>query len=238
MTPKQKKQKTLEWYHKHREFQIQKNREWKIKNRERMLAQKKEYHFKNRDKILKRKKRYRESHQDEIKAYRRRPDVKKKQRERVQHKRDITNHAYDRQHYQKNRIRILAYGKKHAQIPEIKARRNETARIRRKDNPQSNRRGSIDLQLAMNNVRRRDKNTCQWQGCNLTHRQVSIHVHHIFPRNEHPEFELIEQYMICYCANHHGLWHRYNGDSYSEMIPARYQENGFVDEILSVRGRD
>lgn len=64
----------------------------------------------------------------------------------------------------------------------------------------------------MNNVRVRDKNICQWQNCGLTHKEAPIHVHHIFPRSEYPEFELIEQYMICYCLNHHGLWHRYRGD--------------------------
>jgi hypothetical protein len=127
----------------------------------------------------------------------------------------------------------LAYGKIHSKLPHIKARTNELARKRNQANPRSNRRGSIDLQLAMNNVRKRDHNTCQWQGCNLTFRQAPIHVHHIFLRSEHPELELIEQYMICYCANHHGLWHRMRGDKFSEMISARYQENGILsNEVI------
>lgn len=88
----------------------------------------------------------------------------------------------------------------------------------RKANPSSNRSYPLDLQDAMNNVRKRDNNTCQWQGCGLTHKQVPIHVHHIFPRNEYPDLELVEQYMICYCANHHGLWHRYRGDNYANFI--------------------
>ena len=91
-----------------------------------------------------------------------------------------------------------------------------------KANPRSgNSKDSIELQIAMNNVRKRDNNTCQWYGCNLTHRQAPIHVHHIFPRSEYPELELIEQYMICYCANHHGLWHRYRGDYYANLILSR-----------------
>ena len=94
----------------------------------------------------------------------------------------------------------------------------------RKNNPRSSPRYPLEVQLAMNNVRKRDNNTCQWYGCGLTSRQVPIHVHHIFPRSEYPQLELIEQYMICYCANHHGLWHRYRGDNYSELISPRYQE--------------
>ena len=132
-------------------------------------------------------------------------------------------------YYQKNKERISAYNKTHSQIPEVKARRNETSRIRRREHPQSNRGGTIELQIAMNNVRIRDGNSCQWQDCGLTFRDTPIHVHHIFPRSEYPDYEEIEQYMICYCANHHGLWHRYRGDNYSEMIPAQYQE---------VRGRE
>ena len=102
-------------------------------------------------------------------------------------------------------------------------KKNKTARIiyqtqYNKNNPVSNCCYPTELRTIMNNVRKRDNNTCQWQGCGLTHRQAPIHVHHIFPRNEYQELELVEQYMICYCANHHGLWHRYRGDYYSELI--------------------
>lgn len=76
----------------------------------------------------------------------------------------------------------------------------------------------MDLQDAMNNVRVRDKNACQWQNCKLTFREATINVHHIFPRSEYPELELIEKYMICYCAGHHGKWHEVRGDSYSKLI--------------------
>ena len=87
-----------------------------------------------------------------------------------------------------------------------------------KNNPRSNRSESIELQSIMNNIRKRDNNTCQWFGCRLTHKDSPIHVHHIFPRSEYPELELIEQYMICYCANHHGLFHRYRGDSAGNLL--------------------
>lgn len=108
--------------------------------------------------------------------------------------------------------------------PEIPRTRN---RKWKKNNPQSSNHYSIELQLAMNNVRIRDKNICQWFGCGLTHREAPIHVHHIFPRSQYPELELIEQYMICYCANHHGLWHRYNGDNVEQLLIS--QTPGYED---------
>ena len=88
----------------------------------------------------------------------------------------------------------------------------------RKNNPRSSNKYSHDLQDAMNNVRQRDKNTCQWFGCGLTFRQAPIQVHHIFPRKEYPDLELVEQYMICYCMNHHWLWHKYRGDEYAKLL--------------------
>ena len=81
-----------------------------------------------------------------------------------------------------------------------------------------------ELDAAIYNVRKRDKNTCQWYGCDLTCRDITIHVHHIFPRSEYPEFELMEKYMICYCWEHHALWHKHRGDKYWRCI------NGVVRE--------
>lgn len=115
----------------------------------------------------------------------------------------------------------------HSQIPEVKARRTFMARINRRNNPQSNRSDSLEVQFAKNHVRKIQNNTCQWQGCGLTFKQAPIHVHHIFPVNEYPELEEEEKYMICYCANHHCLFHRYRGDWYSEMINPAYQQNDF-----------
>jgi len=103
-------------------------------------------------------------------------------------------------------------------------------RIYRRENPRSGAGMSYDLQDAMNNVRLRDNNTCQWYKCGITSRQMSIHVHHIFPKSEYPELELVEQYMICYCAGHHALFHRYRGDPYSEMISWRTEYEGDIYE--------
>jgi len=216
---KNKKRTALDWYYEHREEQIQKNREWKIKNRERMLAQKKEYHLKNRDEILERKKQYRLNNQEKLQEYNRRPDVMKKARERVLKKRIATNYAYDRAHNK---------------LPEVKARRNETSKIWKKNNPRSANHGSYELQDAMNNVRVRDNNTCQWQGCGLTFREAPIHVHHIFPKSEYPDYELVEQYMICYCLNHHWMWHKYRGDNYAKLLSYANRDNSFD----LVRGSD
>ena len=216
---KEKEQKRMKEYRSTPEFKVhrlQKDRE----NRERINELKRKWRNgegKIKDKTSKKK--------SDLKYY-----------SKVKNNEEFKKKKYQRakKYYQNNREKILEYSKNHAQIPEVKARRNEMARLRRKSNPQSNRRGSIDLQIAMNNVRKRDHNTCQWQGCGRTFRETPIHVHHIFPVSEYPDYELIEQYMICYCANHHGLWHRFRGDKYSEMIPARYQE----DQLTTLRGRN
>lgn len=111
--------------------------------------------------------------------------------------------------------------------PEFKRKKLEGNKEWRMENPRSGMSYSYEVQEAMMNVRIRDKNTCQWYGCGLKAKDgISTHVHHIFPRSEYPELETVEQYMICYCANHHGLWHRYRGDHYSEMISWR-EENDF-----------
>lgn len=93
-----------------------------------------------------------------------------------------------------------------------------------KENPRSGTIGSPELKIRMDNIRARDKNTCQWFNCGLTYKQVPIHVHHIFPRSEYPELELEEKYMICYCANHHGLFHRYRGDKCYTFLMNNPQE--------------
>jgi hypothetical protein len=67
----------------------------------------------------------------------------------------------------------------------------------------------IELANAMNNTRKKYKNTCQWYKCgkSLKNNHVTIHVHHIFPRSEYPELKYEERYMICYCKFHHVYWH-------------------------------
>ena len=91
-------------------------------------------------------------------------------------------------------------------------RHRETTKIWKKNNPRAGYIYSYELQNAINNVRYRDNNTCQWDKCGLTHKQTQIDVNHIFPKSEYPELELVEQYMICYCGFHHAMFHNYRGD--------------------------
>lgn len=77
---------------------------------------------------------------------------------------------------------------------------------------------SKELKKAMYRVRKRDNNMCKWQDCNLNTNVIRIHVHHIFPRSEYPELQLIERYMICYCVYHHFLFHKYRGDEAGKLF--------------------
>lgn len=72
----------------------------------------------------------------------------------------------------------------------------------------------IELYIAMNNVRKRDNNICQWYKCGKSPKDnhIIIHVHHIFPQSEYPELKYKEEYMICYCKFHHAYWHEMRGD--------------------------
>ena len=72
---------------------------------------------------------------------------------------------------------------------------------------------SIEEWIAMNNVRKRDSNTCKWYGCNRNQFDMIIDVHHIFPKSEYPELRFLEEYMICYCREHHCIWHEKRGDT-------------------------
>lgn len=89
---------------------------------------------------------------------------------------------------------------------------------RRKYENKSSTHFPLELQIAMDNVRIRDNNTCQWHNCGKTSGEASIHVNHIFPRSEYPELELVEKFMICYCADHHRIWHIARGDEYANLI--------------------
>lgn len=121
--------------------------------------------------------------------------------------------------------------------PETKIKRRIYDRRWRMENPRSARYGSYELQDAMNSVRRRDDNTCQWYRCGLKHKATKIHVHHIFPRAEHPELELVEQYMICYCAEHHAQFHAARGDSYSAFISSKTHKflNANAQSLISLQ---
>jgi len=211
------------------------NREYYLKNKDKFLVWQRQYRLKNkesvrvnrvrydsiyvplnRDKILARKKQYRLLHPEKRKEYNQRPEVLQKQRERVQRKRLLTNSAYDKAYYQKRKL----------EHPE---KLREIWRRAHKNNPRSGSKYSLECQLAMNNVRKRDNNTCQWCGCGLKHKATQIHVHHIFPRAEYPDLELVEQYMICYCVEHHAQFHAARGDIYSKLIAPNYQEREVVD---------
>lgn len=174
----------------------------KPENKERIKKYEKIYHKKPEVKERQKLYRLKPKNKERQKLYNNRPEFKEQQR------------LYEQKPNVKERHRL--YNNK----PETKKRNREWKR----NNPKSGSCYDMELQDAMNNVRIRDKNTCQWQRCNLTFKQTTIHVHHIFPRNEYPELELIEQYMICYCNFHHGLWHKYRGDSYYEIISARYKK--------------
>lgn len=122
----------------------------------------------------------------------------------------------------KNKDHVREYKRRHGKIYGKKWREKNIDWVReyKRRNRRSSSHFSLEMQLAMNNVRKRDNNQCQWYGCGLKARDVPIHVHHIFPKSEYPELQLIEKYMICYCANHHGLWHRYRGDSSAWILSA------------------
>jgi len=190
--PPKVKQRQREYLKIYRQTHKAKEREYRVKNKIKLVIYKNMYWKANRVKLNEYSKQWKKR------------------------KRELTNHIYDKQYYQNNKEKCKLANRKWA----ITNREKVNARSRRwhKNNPRSSFHGSYDLQDAMNNVRRRDNNTCQWYGCGLTFRQVPIHVHHIFPRSEYPELELVEQYMITYCLNHHALWHIYRGDYYGKMI--------------------
>ena len=119
---------------------------------------------------------------------------------------------------ERNKERRKIYEQEFEKRPERIAYRKQW----RKENPRSKCSSyPLELEIAMNNVRIRDKNTCQWFNCNLTHREAPIDVHHIFPRSEYPELELIEKYMLCYCLNHHVMFHQFRGDKVWQLLASR-----------------
>ena len=204
-----------DYYLKNKEKFLEWQRQYRKKNKERVIEHRKEYYdkpeVKERRKLL--KKEWKQRNKEKVKKQNRK-DLKKwyyKNRERLLPLKREQTKIY----YQKNREKIREYEKNHSQIPEVKARRRYMESIRRKKNPRSNRSLPLDLQFAMNQVRKRDGNKCKWQGCNLTFKEAPIHIHHIFPISEYPELQYEQRYMISYCANHHGLFHRYKGDPYS-----------------------
>ena len=219
-----------EYYENNKEKFLEWQRKYRLMNMEKVKKHRIEYENKEeiKDRRRKNKKEWVSKNLEKVKEQKRK-DGKKyylKNREKLL----VIKRQQSKIYYKKNREKILAWGKKHSQLPEVKARRRLMERIRNKNNPRSNRSLSLDLQFIMNRVRLRDKQTCQWYGCGLTIREAPIHVHHIFPQSEYPELSHEEKYMICYCANHHVMFHRFRGDKYSEMIGKRSYD--ILQEVL------
>jgi hypothetical protein len=216
---KQNKEKFLRW-----------QREYRLKNKDKIKIKRKEYDEKNKKHQLELKRIWRINNMEKVKAQKKKDGAKYY----LTNKEKLLpgKRKQGKEYYQKNRDRIRAYHKARSQLPHVKARKAELARIRRRENPQSNRSDSLELQFAKNRVRLRDGNKCQWQGCVMDFRQSRIDVHHIFPKSEHPELELEERFMICYCVSHHAYWHMMRGDHYFKMI------NPDLEQETEVSGRD
>lgn len=247
MNPEKRKALRLKWKHNHPNY----FKDWYIKNRERVLKKQKEYGLKHKQKKSIQQKKYRDETHYNLKYYAKnkerirlhQTEFYKKNRESyldrnkrnydpIKRKEDYIKNREDnlkrvREWRLKNKEYVKQYRKEFERKPERIAYRKKW----NKENPRS-RAGNypLEMEIAMNLTRKRFNNTCQWQGCGLTFREAPIHVHHIFPRSEYPELELIENYMICYCANHHAMFHRYRGDPYSEMISWREENDQYAME--------
>lgn len=169
---------------------------WKKANKQKVLDEHRIYRSKNREILRQKNVLYYSKHREERRSY----QLKRGRLESVK----IAKHLS----YMKNREEVI-----------------KRSAIWKKNNPQSTRRQGLDLQIAMNNVRRRDKNTCQWYGCGKNYKDITIHVHHIFPKKEYPELILSEDYMICYCKFHHAEWHKARGDNVSQWLIGKKAEN-------------
>lgn len=181
-----------------------------IAYRKNLIKRQKIYQQKHIEKIKLQQKKYKLKNKEKIKLYQKKYRLKNK--ENLNKDSRLRGKIW----YGKNKIRNYERAKKW--LKNNKERYKNWRYEYRKKNPVSNSHYSLELQIAMNNVRKRDNNICKWYNCKLTNTQSPIHVHHIFPRSEYPELELMEKYMICYCANHHGLFHRYRGDKCYPML--------------------
>lgn len=135
------------------------------------------------------------------------PEYDKKWKKNNPEKMRLSN--YKQNHSLKGKLRSEKYQKSQKGITYHKEYEKNNPRSRSTD---------YNLQDAMNNVRARDKNTCKWYKCGLTNRQAPIQVNHIFPKSEYPELKYEEKYMICYCLNHHIMFHYYRGDGYNKLL--------------------
>lgn len=197
------------------------------KNKDREQLEGRAYYWNNRERQLQLRRKRSINNKDKVRAY----DQKRywnnpekyrfKQRERAKN-----NPEKNKQWRVNSRNRLRADPKRLQRYKETvknykernKERINENRRIWLMNNPRSATHRPLEVRWAMNRVRKRDNNTCQWYGCGLTNKQTVIQVHHIFPISEYPQFEDVEKYMICYCKEHHAKWHEMRGDSSHHLI--------------------
>lgn len=127
---------------------------------------------------------------------------------------DVNRKEYSREWDKKNTDKRKEINNRHNKtISRIEYRRSW-----QRANPRSNTGYPDEVRIPMENVRERDNNTCKWYGCSKTYPEVSIHVHHIFPKNEYPDLVQEEKYMICYCQYHHAFWHKARNDRCAGII--------------------
>lgn len=207
--------KKTQYYKKYRE-ETEYNKKYYAKNKEQLLKNNSEYYKNNKEILALKNKQWRENNQDKIQKY----NEENRMKRRLQAK----------EYRLKNKEKIKAYRKEFESRPERIAYRKKWNR----ENPKSRCSSyPLELEISMNNVRKRDNNTCQWYGCGLKAREgIPIDVHHIFPRSEYPELELVEEYMLCYCLNHHVMFHKYRGDQVWQFLAASRKQEDPLQEKL------
>lgn len=151
----------------------------------------------------------------EVKKYQLKWQRENKDKQKQYHKKWIkSNPHYFKDYYRRNLELCKARSKRFERSPKRIIYRRKWQR----ENPRSSTGYPLEVRIAMENVRKRDNNTCKWFGCGKTWREASIHVHHIFPKKEYPDLILEERFMICYCQEHHALWHEKRNDTYARFV--------------------
>lgn len=161
----------------------------------------------NRDKARKYSREWHREHPEWSKEWdannpEKRKEINKKHEQKPERK--AYKRMKDMEYYHKNPEKYLARMEKY-----------------RKENPRSGAGLPYEEVESMMETRIRFKNTCKWYACGLTSKETSIHVHHIFPKEEYPELACISKYQITYCKKHHAEFHRARGDKYWKWILGR-----------------
>lgn len=229
---KQYKEKNKEKLRLQRKLNYEKN-----KNREQLEGR--AYYWNNRERQLQLRRKRSINNKDKVRAYdqKRYWNNPEKYRLQIQERRiknpdkykQYQKTTYDR--LRKDPIRLAKRKEwRNAYLERNRERIKEKRRIYLLNNPRSATHRPLEVRWAMNRVRKRDKNTCQWYGCRLTNKQTLIQVHHIFPISEYPQFDQVEEYMICYCKEHHAKWHEIRGDSSHHLI-----RNSRINQLLEIK---